>query len=66
MRRYPHLKQDSRDLSADYLGSRDCVLIATDHSSYDWPWIVASSRLVVDTRNATRGLVVPTGRIVRA
>jgi UDP-N-acetyl-D-glucosamine dehydrogenase len=66
MRRYPHLKQDSRPLSADYLGSRDCVLIATDHSSYDWPWIVASSRLVVDTRNATRGLVVPAGRIVRA
>jgi UDP-N-acetyl-D-glucosamine dehydrogenase len=66
MRRYPGLKQDSRDLSADYLGSRDCVLIVTDHSSYDWPWIVESSRLVVDTRNATRGLVVPAGRIIRA
>ncbi len=66
MRRYPHLKQDSRDLTADYLGSRDVVLIATDHSSYDWRWIVESSRLVVDTRNATRGLVAPAGRIVRA
>jgi UDP-N-acetyl-D-glucosamine dehydrogenase len=66
MRRYPALKRDSRELSADYLGSRDCVLIVTDHSSYDWPWIVEHSRLVVDTRNATRGLVAPKGRIVRA
>jgi UDP-N-acetyl-D-glucosamine dehydrogenase len=66
MRRYPDLKRDSRELSAEYLGSRDCVLIVTDHSSYDWPWIVEHSRLVVDTRNATRGLVATVGRIVRA
>ncbi len=66
MRRYPDLKQNSRELSAEYLGSRDCVLVVTDHSSYDWTWIVEHSRLVVDTRNATGGLVVPDGRIVRA
>ncbi len=66
MRRYPDLKQDSRDLTVEFLGSRDCVLIVTDHSSYDWSWIVEHSRLVVDTRNATRGLVATTGRIVRA
>jgi UDP-N-acetyl-D-glucosamine dehydrogenase len=66
MRRYPALKRESRELSAEYLGSRDCILIVTDHSSYDWPWIVEHSRLVVDTRNATRGLVVPAGRIIRA
>ena len=66
MRRYPHLKRDSRPLSSEYLGSRDCVLIVTDHSSFDWPWIVEHSRLVVDTRNATRGLVATAGRIVRA
>jgi UDP-N-acetyl-D-glucosamine dehydrogenase len=66
MRRYPDLKRDSLDLSAGTLGSMDCVLIVTDHSSYDWPWIVEHSGLVVDTRNATRGLVVPAGRIVRA
>ena len=28
-------------------------MIVTDHSSYDWGWIVANSKLVVDTRNAT-------------
>jgi UDP-N-acetyl-D-glucosamine dehydrogenase len=66
MRRYPDLKRDSRELSVEYLGSRDCLLIVTDHSSYDWTWIVEHSRLVVDTRNATRGLVATAGRIVRA
>jgi UDP-N-acetyl-D-glucosamine dehydrogenase len=66
MRRYPHLKRDSRPLSSEYLGSRDCVLIVTDHSSFDWPWIVEHSRLVVDTRNATRGVLAPPGRVIRA
>ena len=34
----------------------DCVVISTDHSQYDYPAIVAKAQLVVDTRNATRGL----------
>jgi UDP-N-acetyl-D-glucosamine dehydrogenase len=39
------------------LDDYDCVLIVTDHSSYDYARIVDEARLVVDTRNATRGLV---------
>jgi UDP-N-acetyl-D-glucosamine dehydrogenase len=34
----------------------DCVVIVTDHSQYDYPSIVANARLVVDTRNATKGI----------
>lgn len=34
----------------------DCVVIATDHSQYDYPAIVSKAQLVVDTRNATRGI----------
>ncbi len=34
----------------------DCVLIVTDHSTYDYKDIVKRSKLVVDTRNATRGI----------
>jgi UDP-N-acetyl-D-glucosamine dehydrogenase len=41
----------------------DCVLIVTDHSAYDYRRIVAESRLVIDTRNATRGLDSP--KIIR-
>ena len=39
------------------LGQYDAVLIVTDHSDYDYARIVAESRLVVDTRNATKGIV---------
>jgi len=34
----------------------DCVVIVTDHSQYDYQQIVAQAQLVVDTRNATRGI----------
>jgi UDP-N-acetyl-D-glucosamine dehydrogenase len=45
------------------LGQYDCVLIVTDHSDYDYAGIVRESQLVVDTRNATRGIQSP--KIVR-
>jgi UDP-N-acetyl-D-glucosamine dehydrogenase len=41
------------------LGQYDCVLIVTDHSDYDYERIVRESQLVVDTRNATRGIHSP-------
>ncbi len=37
------------------LQSYDCVLIVTDHSEYDYSRIVSEAKLVIDTRNATRG-----------
>ncbi len=43
-------------VSLDHLADYDCVLIVTDHSSYNWDSIVAASKLVVDTRNATRAV----------
>jgi UDP-N-acetyl-D-glucosamine dehydrogenase len=42
--------------SLDNLGEYDCVLIVTDHSDYDYRKIVEESRLIVDTRNATKGI----------
>jgi UDP-N-acetyl-D-glucosamine dehydrogenase len=41
------------------LGEYDCVVIVTDHSDYDYRRIVAEARLVVDTRNATKGIASP-------
>jgi UDP-N-acetyl-D-glucosamine dehydrogenase len=38
------------------LGQYDCVLIVTDHSDYDYKQIVQEAQLVVDTRNASRGI----------
>lgn len=37
----------------------DCVVIVTDHSQYDARDIVSKAKLVVDTRNATRGIDAP-------
>src|SRR5208283_839905 len=41
------------------LGQYDCVLIVTDHSDYDYKQIVNEAKLVVDSRNATRGIKSP-------
>jgi UDP-N-acetyl-D-glucosamine dehydrogenase len=60
MRHYHTPRLASEPLTAEYLASQDCILIATDHSAYDWGFIVRHARLVVDTRNATRN--VPHGR----
>src|SRR5229473_2803197 len=42
--------------SLENLGQYDCVLIVTDHSDYDYQRIVKESKVVVDTRNATKGI----------
>ncbi len=56
MRHWPHLNMSSTPLTADYLQSQDCVLIATDHTAYDYAFITEHSKLVVDTRNATKNV----------
>lgn len=53
----------SQELSPEYLSSLDCVLIATDHTAYDFKFIVEHANLIVDTRNATRGLDKGDGKI---
>ncbi|MFQ5501935.1 MAG: nucleotide sugar dehydrogenase, partial [Phycisphaerae bacterium] len=60
------LRMKSVPLTPSSLKKYDAVLIATDHSSYDYKMIVQHSKLVVDTRNAT--VKVRTGRkkIVKA
>jgi UDP-N-acetyl-D-glucosamine dehydrogenase len=45
------------------LGEYDCVVIVTDHSDYDYARIVREAQLVVDTRNATKGIDSP--KVVR-
>ena len=44
---------ESRPLTEEFLAGLDCLLIATDHSSCDYDFIVRHAPLVVDTRNAT-------------
>ncbi len=55
MRRY-NFKMKSIPLTERNLKRYDCVLISTDHSAYDYKFIVKHAKLVVDTRNATKGI----------
>ena len=66
LRRYDVLELDSVPIDAESLKRFDCVVVATDHSAFDWEAIVAASRLVVDTRNATRGVTSHRSKIVPA
>jgi UDP-N-acetyl-D-glucosamine dehydrogenase len=56
-RRYDFSGMTSKELTAEFLASQDCVLIATDHSAYDYDFIVEHAPLVVDARNATKRVV---------
>jgi len=64
MRHYDFSNMRSVDLSPAKLAGYDCVLIATDHSSYDYDAIVNGAKLVVDTRNATRKVKAGREKIV--
>jgi len=64
MRHYDFAEMRSVDLRPATLSSYDCVIIATDHSSYDYDAIVESAQLVVDTRNCTRRIARHRGKIV--
>ena len=44
----------------------DCVLIATDHSAYDYDFVVRHAPLVVDTRNATKNVRLGREKIRKA
>jgi UDP-N-acetyl-D-glucosamine dehydrogenase len=55
----PSLKLDGRELTAspeEAAAEADCVVIVTDHSAFDYQGLVARSRLIVDTRNALKGI----------
>jgi len=56
MRHFRVPEMTSSELTAEFLASQDCVLIATDHSVYDYDFIVQHAPLIVDTRNATKNV----------
>lgn len=48
------LAHKSKKLTPQLLAGADLTVILTDHSQYDYNWIVEHSKLVFDSRNATR------------
>jgi len=55
----------SVELTDERLEAADCVVILADHAAFDYAHIAAKARLIVDARNATWGIDIPQGRIVR-
>jgi len=53
-------------LDENKLNKYDCVVIITDHSAYDYNWIVENSKLVIDTRNATASVGNNRQKIIKA
>ncbi len=66
MRHHDVPDMDSSPLTPEYLAAQDCVLIATDHSAYDCDFIVKHSKLVLDTRNATKNVKAGREKIRKA
>lgn len=60
------LRMKSVPIGPARLKTYDCVVIATDHSDYDYAAIVKHSKLVVDTRNATASVKGPKKNVVKA
>ena len=65
MREY-NLQMTSKKLTAAMLKKYDVVLISTNHSDYNYKWIVKNARLVVDTRNACVNVKVGKNKIIKA
>jgi UDP-N-acetyl-D-glucosamine dehydrogenase len=53
MRHFDLPEMESSELTPSFLSSLDAVLIATDHTAFDYDMIVQHAPLVIDTRNAT-------------
>ena len=65
MRHYT-IQQESQPLTEHWLRTLDCLVIVTDHSVYDFDWIVRHTPLIVDTRNATAECGAEIGQIHKA
>lgn len=66
MRHHDVPDMDSSPLTPEYLAAQDCVLIATDHSAYDYDFIVQHAKMVLDTRNATKNVKAGREKIRKA
>lgn len=66
MRHYPGLSMKSAELTAESLSTQDAIVVVTDHSAYDWEFIMCHAPLIIDTRNVTKGVVTAHDKVVKA
>ncbi len=56
----------SQPLTPEFMASQDVLLIATDHTAFDYAEIVKHGKLIIDTRNATKSVTVGREKIKKA
>lgn len=61
----PEVGASSVELTSETLGEADCAVIVADHTSYDYEFLAKHTPLLLDTRNATKGVPKGIGRIIR-
>jgi UDP-N-acetyl-D-glucosamine dehydrogenase len=64
--RHHNIRLRSQALTREFVAEQDCLVIVTDHSAYDYQWLVEHAALIVDTRNATAGTTPNGCRIWKA
>src|SRR5205823_2414980 len=65
MRHYD-LKMRSIPMTSQTLRRYDCVLVATNHTVYDWQLVADNAKLIIDTRNALSNVTGRREHIIRA
>ena len=65
MRKY-NFTMSSKPLTEKILRDADLVVIITDHTEYDYQWIVNNASIIVDTRNVTKGIRSARAKIIKA
>ncbi|MCK5545100.1 MAG: nucleotide sugar dehydrogenase [Desulfobulbaceae bacterium] len=64
--RHYSFEMKSIPLTEENLASADCILVATDHTAYDYDFILEHARLIVDTRNVFPGQAGVNEKVVQA
>jgi UDP-N-acetyl-D-glucosamine dehydrogenase len=59
-------KLNSSPLTKPLLQRLDAVVVVTDHSQVDYPWVVRHAPLIIDTRNVTKNMKQWKKKIVKA
>jgi UDP-N-acetyl-D-glucosamine dehydrogenase len=61
-----YFKLKSSPLTKGLLRRIDAVVVVTDHSCIDYPWVVKQAPLIIDTRNVTKNMEQWKKKIVKA
>jgi hypothetical protein len=64
--RYSTLRKASQELTPEYLAKCDAIVAVTDHSAYDWDFILKHAGLTIDTRNVTKECVASGAKVAKA